>query len=180
MAGHDPAADNCNNNGTKLEHVINYCFAFSKTKVVRAKMVAGSRRPKSKYTEEPLIPIVFVTIKIPGSETVMLRALLDSGAGASSIAEKYCNRKKTSQSKSSFITVVGKFNTAGKVKVTFKLPELNPTAKIDYKLHVANTLGVYGMILGRDVLKSLGIILNHATETIIWDDASIPMKTTSA
>jgi hypothetical protein len=53
-------------------------------------------------------------------------------------------------------------------------------AKIDYKLHVANTLGVYDMVLGRDILKSLGIILNHATETIIWDDASIPMKATSA
>eukprot|EP00957_Ditylum_brightwellii_P055671 4217617-Ditylum_brightwellii.AAC.1 len=36
------------------------------------------------------------------------------------------------------------------------------------------------MILGRDVLKSLGIVLNHATETITWDGASIPMKTTSA
>eukprot|EP00957_Ditylum_brightwellii_P177395 13512053-Ditylum_brightwellii.AAC.1 len=36
------------------------------------------------------------------------------------------------------------------------------------------------MILGRDVLKSLGIILNHATELITWDDTSIPMKATSA
>eukprot|EP00957_Ditylum_brightwellii_P054334 4116765-Ditylum_brightwellii.AAC.1 len=39
---------------------------------------------------------------------------------------------------------------------------------------------MYNMILSRDILKSLGIILNHATETFIWDDASIPMKTTSA
>ena len=39
---------------------------------------------------------------------------------------------------------------------------------------------MYDMILGRDVLKSLGIILNHATEKITWDNASIPMKTTSA
>eukprot|EP00957_Ditylum_brightwellii_P065257 4949462-Ditylum_brightwellii.AAC.1 len=53
-------------------------------------------------------------------------------------------------------------------------------AKIEYKLHVANTLGVYDMILGRDILKSLGIILNHATESIAWDDASIPMKAASA
>eukprot|EP00957_Ditylum_brightwellii_P063155 4793878-Ditylum_brightwellii.AAC.1 len=53
-------------------------------------------------------------------------------------------------------------------------------AKVDYKLHVTNTLGMYSMILDRDVLKSLGIVLNHATETIIWDDASIPMKITSA
>eukprot|EP00957_Ditylum_brightwellii_P091901 6997441-Ditylum_brightwellii.AAC.1 len=53
-------------------------------------------------------------------------------------------------------------------------------AKVDYKLHVPNTLGMYDVILGRDVLKSLGIVLNHATGMITWDDASILMKTTSA
>ena len=180
MAGHDPATDNCNNNGTKLEHVINSCFAFSKTKIVRAISVAGSRRPKSKNKEEPLVPIVFATTKMPGSKTEMLRALLDSGAGASLIAEKYCSHMETSHKDASFITVAGKFKTAGKVKVAFKLPELNPTAKIDYKFHVTPTLGLYDMIIGRDLLKKLGIILDHATETITWDDASIPMKSTSA
>eukprot|EP00957_Ditylum_brightwellii_P190983 14541768-Ditylum_brightwellii.AAC.1 len=34
------------------------------------------------------------------------------------------------------------------------------------------------MILGQDLLKSLRIILDHATETITWNDASTPMKTT--
>eukprot|EP00957_Ditylum_brightwellii_P073718 5601953-Ditylum_brightwellii.AAC.1 len=70
----------------------------------------------------------------------MLRALLDSGAGALIIAEKYCNKRKTTQEKASFMTVAGKFYTAGKVKTAFKLPEVNPTAKIDYKFHVAPTL----------------------------------------
>eukprot|EP00957_Ditylum_brightwellii_P141130 10751701-Ditylum_brightwellii.AAC.1 len=60
------------------------------------------------------------------------------------------------------------------------MPELNPTAKIDYKFHVAPTLGMYGMILGQDLLKSLRIILDHATETVTWNEASIPLKTTSA
>eukprot|EP00957_Ditylum_brightwellii_P176638 13453580-Ditylum_brightwellii.AAC.1 len=36
------------------------------------------------------------------------------------------------------------------------------------------------MILGQDILKSLGIILDHAIEAITWDDASIPMNTTPA
>eukprot|EP00957_Ditylum_brightwellii_P150082 11429808-Ditylum_brightwellii.AAC.1 len=36
------------------------------------------------------------------------------------------------------------------------------------------------MILGQDIFKSLGIILDHTTETITLDDASIPMKTISA
>eukprot|EP00957_Ditylum_brightwellii_P206396 15348244-Ditylum_brightwellii.AAC.1 len=107
----------------------------------------------------------------------MLKALLDSGAGTLLIAEKHCNNLKTVSKKASFKTVAGKLYTDGVVKTVFQLNELNSMAKVDYKLHVANTLGMYGMILGRDVLNSLGIILNHAAETIIWDDASIPMKT---
>eukprot|EP00957_Ditylum_brightwellii_P066983 5084792-Ditylum_brightwellii.AAC.1 len=34
-------------------------------------------------------------------------------------------------------------------------------------------------VAGQDMLKSLGIMLDHAAETITWDDASIPMKPTS-
>eukprot|EP00957_Ditylum_brightwellii_P044826 3400889-Ditylum_brightwellii.AAC.1 len=107
-------------------------------------------------------------------------ALLNSSAGALLITEKHCTGFKTIAKKASFKTVSGKFHTAGVVKTAFKLAELNPTAKVDYKLHVANTLGVYDMIIGGDILKSLGIVLNHATETISLDDASIPMKVASA
>ena len=92
MAGHDLAAGDSSNN-SKLEHVINYYFSFSKTKLVRARKVAGSCRPLSNSVEEPLIPIVFVTIKL-GSKMIILKALLDSGAGASLIAEKYCHKQK--------------------------------------------------------------------------------------
>eukprot|EP00957_Ditylum_brightwellii_P119369 9106848-Ditylum_brightwellii.AAC.1 len=67
-------------------------------------MVAGSRRPHTKSKEEPLVPIVFVTMK-NGSETIMLRALLDSGAGALLIAEKHCEQLKTANKKASFKTV---------------------------------------------------------------------------
>eukprot|EP00957_Ditylum_brightwellii_P148581 11313058-Ditylum_brightwellii.AAC.1 len=76
----------------------------------------------------------------------MLRALLDSGAGASLIAEKHHNKLKTTQNKASFKTVAG----------------------------------MYDMVIGQDLLKSFGIILDHATETITWNDANIPMNTTSA
>ena len=127
MAGHDLAANNSNSNG-KLEHVINYCFTFSKTKLVRARKVAGSRRPQSKSAEEPLIPIMFVIIK-NGSKTVMLKALLDSSAGALLIAEKHCNNLKTIAKKASFKTVAGKSYTAGVVKTAFRLTKLNPMAK---------------------------------------------------
>eukprot|EP00957_Ditylum_brightwellii_P103147 7861537-Ditylum_brightwellii.AAC.1 len=70
----------------------------------------------------------------------MLRALLDSGAGASLIAEKHCHKQKTTDKHSSFMTVSGKFYTAGEEKTAFKMPEPNPSATIDYKFHVAPTL----------------------------------------
>ena len=81
MAGHEQATNTNNNNG-KLDHVINYCLSFLKTKIVRARKVAGSCRPLTKMMKEPLAPIVFVSMK-NGAETVKLKALLDSGAGAS-------------------------------------------------------------------------------------------------
>eukprot|EP00957_Ditylum_brightwellii_P109420 8346217-Ditylum_brightwellii.AAC.1 len=110
----------------------------------------------------------------------MLKVLLDSGAGALFIAEEHCTGLKTTAKIASFKTVAGKFYTAGVVKTALRLTKLNPTAKVDYKLYVASILGVYNMILGRDVLKSQGIVLNHTTKMITWDDTSIPMKTTSA
>eukprot|EP00957_Ditylum_brightwellii_P177994 13557879-Ditylum_brightwellii.AAC.1 len=58
----------------------------------------------------------------------MLKALLDSGAGASLIAEKHCANLKTIAKKASFRTVAGKFYTAGVVKTAFRLAKLNPTA----------------------------------------------------
>ena len=93
MAGHDLATNDHNNNG-KIDHIINYCLSFSKTKLVKARKVAGSRRPLAKIMDEPLVPIIFVTIK-NGSKTIMLRELLDSPAGSLLIAEKHCNNLKT-------------------------------------------------------------------------------------
>eukprot|EP00957_Ditylum_brightwellii_P066560 5052256-Ditylum_brightwellii.AAC.1 len=110
----------------------------------------------------------------------MLKALLDSGVGESLIMAKHCNALKTAIKKASFNTVADNFHTSGVVKAAFQLTELNPMAKIDCKLHVVDSLGVYDMILGRDFLSSLGLLLNHATETIMWDGASIPMKVMSA
>eukprot|EP00957_Ditylum_brightwellii_P105973 8083641-Ditylum_brightwellii.AAC.1 len=81
MAGHDLAANN-----------------------VRVRKVAGSSRSPAKTTEEPSVPKVFVSMK-NGTETIMLKALLDSGVGASLIMAKHCNALKTAFEKASFNTV---------------------------------------------------------------------------
>eukprot|EP00957_Ditylum_brightwellii_P175395 13351738-Ditylum_brightwellii.AAC.1 len=113
--------------------------------------------------EEPIVPIVFISMK-NGAEIVMLKALLDLGARASLMMAKYCNMLKMATKMASFNMVAGNFHTEGVVKATFQLTELSPTAKIDYKLHGVDSLGIYNMILGRYFLSSLGLILDHSTD----------------
>ena len=36
------------------------------------------------------------------------------------------------------------------------------------------------MIIGRDLSNKIGLTLNFSTETIMWNDASVPMKDTTA
>eukprot|EP00957_Ditylum_brightwellii_P029423 2224110-Ditylum_brightwellii.AAC.1 len=59
--------------------------------------------------------------------------------------DKFCNLKVDSSNEES--------NPEVNALAAVANNDSNPTAKVDYKLHVANTLGVYGMILGRDILK---------------------------
>ena len=56
------------------------------------------------------------------------------------------------------------------------LPELNPTSKVTYDLHVASNLGAYDIILGRDILQELGIVLDFNMQIVIWNHACISMK----
>ena len=74
--------------------------------------------------------------------------------------------------------MAGTFNTTHTCEATFKLPELNQSAKIKTKLHVTKMKGSYDVILGRDVLRELGIILDFQSETVTWNESTISMKPT--
>eukprot|EP00957_Ditylum_brightwellii_P052561 3985506-Ditylum_brightwellii.AAC.3 len=63
-----------------------------------------------------------------------------------------------------------------KCKVTFTLPELNPTAHVEHTIHITNNLSRYGMILGRDILQELGIDLDFKENNITWGDYQADMK----
>ena len=121
---------------------------------------------------------MFIKLFQPDNPPVTLRALLDSGAGASLIAARHTKHYDVNKTENSaWCTVAGNFNTAGKINAIFALPELNPTSKVKFNLHVASTLGTYDVILGRNLLKELGIILDFKEEIVTWNHAHITMKT---
>ena len=72
--------------------------------------------------------------------------------------------------------MAGTFNTNQKVDINLKLPELNSMAEIKVECHVTKNESNYDIIIGRNVLRELGIILDFANNKTIWKEIEIPMK----
>ena len=75
--------------------------------------------------------------------------------------------------------MAGKFQTSGKTSAKFKLAELNLITEIEHEFHVTSTLGRYDMIIGRDVMKTLGLIIDFKNKLITWGKYHANMKPTS-
>ncbi len=67
-------------------------------------------------------------------------------------------------------------NTQAKVEARFPLLELFDSCQIKWNVHVADSLGAYDMIIGRNLLLDLGIELKFSTQTIEWDGRELPFK----
>ena len=93
---------------------------------------------------------------------------MDSGAGASLITRKHTTSLRAYDEEARWVTIAGKFSNEGIVEAQFQLTKLNPTAMITGKLHVAKSLRIYDMIIGRDLLNKMGLTLDFSTETFLW------------
>ena len=152
-----------------------YLYNFSKLKLNHFRNATGSCRPPKLTKEKNLAPILFATMRHENTK-VFLKTLLDSRAGASLISRKYCTTLAAREEKAHWVTIAGKFSTKGTVETQFQLTKLNPTATITYNFHVAESLGIYDMIMGRDLLNQLGLTIDFSTTTVTWEEASVPMK----
>ena len=108
-----------------------------------------------------------------------VKILLDSGASASIVHQSYVRKidlvRNTSR-KASWTTMAGTFRTIAIAHLELELPELNHTAVINAEFHVTSQESTYDIILGRDLLRSLGLNFNFKENTITWEHVSIDMK----
>ena len=147
-----------------------------------AMSVRGHPNPKKKQRtgnhESDLRPIAFVRFntRVGKSKPVTLKALLDSGASATLIVEKYTKKLKKRQVPQGWSTPGGDLTTNKMVKTQFTMPELQDDKIIEWNMHVTKDLGNYDMIIGRDVLQFLGINIQFSTQEVVWDYASMPFK----
>ena len=120
------------------------------------------------------------TIKGNQETTENIYILLDTGCSNTIISKNYLNLcKSVKKSKSRYSTAVGEYKTSIHGTVKFKLPEFSNSKEITWDMDIGD-LGVleYDMIIGRDLLKSLGMIIDFKHGVLRWDDVTIPMNRT--
>ena len=62
-----------------------------------------------------------------------------------------------------------------KTATSFSFPELHANKLINQSLHIVDlNIDRYDMIIGRALIRSLGIDIHGADMTIQWDNAAIP------
>jgi RNase H-like domain found in reverse transcriptase/Reverse transcriptase (RNA-dependent DNA polymerase)/Integrase zinc binding domain len=145
----------------------------------------GLRHPNKKQkTMRNLVPITFAVMRARRGKIKLanIKLLLDSGASSTLIASKYTKnlKKQENVSPTKWTTTAGVFETKNIANVQMVLPEFHEGRTIACKAHVAKDLGLYDMIVGRDLLRELGIKIDFSTNTVEWDEAIIPMKPENA
>ena len=120
------------------------------------------------------------TVKGSQETTENIYILLDTGCSNTIISKNYLNLcKSIKKSKSRYSTAVGVYKTSKYGTIKFKLPEFSNSKEITWNMDIGD-LGVleYDMIIGRDLMKSLGLIIDFKHEVLRWDDVTIPMNRT--
>ena len=138
-------------------------------------------RPQKRNKVEDLstITIGYITNKRPNKygDNQVLRVLFDSGCGATLINKKYVRHWKKSRDKSTkWSTKAGSFKTKRKCEIEFTLPAFHANRDITCNAYVDEShheSSHYDIIIGRDLMHSLGINLLFDTAEISWDNAKV-------
>lgn len=137
---------------------------------------------KKRRLNTQISPVLQVLLKTdPDKDPKSFTALLDSGASSTVVSASCVNKQhlKTVQP-TVWNTANGSFETTTQTQLVFKLPELNEHRVINHMVHVSSRhLTTYDIIIGRDLLSTLGIILNFDSKTVHWDNGYCPMKATN-
>ena len=141
-------------------------------------------RPKKKQKVEDLstITLGYIISKSPekSGEKQRMRVLFDSGCSATLINKAFLKNWKKKHGKTiKWATKAGKFKTERECDIEFTLPAFHENRNISCTAYVDESPQAsvhYDMIIGRDLMHSLGINLLFDTAQISWDNATVRMQ----
>jgi hypothetical protein len=128
-------------------------------------------------------PEVVLELENNEGQIVPIRALLDTGTSSTIILKEHMRKGFVSHHKGHdtvWKTLGGTFKTKRKGLLEFKFPELTNNQTITWVAHVddANKAKdtMYDMIIGMDLMITIGIHVDTAQKMVIWRDHSTPLK----
>lgn len=141
--------------------------------------ILRGRKPKKIQKTDHLVPMAFGRIRTrhgkPAPKTI--RVLFDSGGSGTVVSHEFTKNLRTnSEFPTVWRTAAGNFETKKKTKIQFTLPELHENKLIEWTAHVTERPMGYDLIIGRDLLSSLGIKIDFSKLLIEWDGNELPMK----
>ena len=146
-------------------------------------------KSKKKLKHKHFSPIIFVKLVIPTgkkgrqSNTRLVKALVDSGASESILSKASADKLPVKNTKKEryWSTAAGVLTINTKIATSFSFPELHAHKLIEKSVHVVNlNIDRYDMIIGRDLIRSLGIDIHGVDMTIHWDNSAIPWRDTDS
>jgi len=161
-------------NRTKIEDYSTDCFV-STAELLRP-------RKKAKIEDLSTVTLAYISNKRPEKlgEDQRMRVLFDSGCGSTLINKKFVRHWKKKRHKTTkWATKAGSFRTRMKCEIEFSLPAFHENRVVSCNAYVDESPHDscnYDIIIGRDLMHSLGINLLFDTAEISWDNATIPMK----
>jgi hypothetical protein len=127
---------------------------------------------------------IIVEIKNRDGTVVPIRALLDTGTTSTIILREFVGKCRACRNKKKITkwkTLGGTFTTNYESLLDFKFPEISTSKVMTWQAHVDDTTSskeaAYDMIMGTDLMTSIGITVDCEQRCIRWGGTEIPLKT---
>ena len=141
----------------------------------------GSRVAK-KSREQKFTAEIIVEIEDKEGNIIPIRGLVDTGTSHTILLREFVKQGRGKGYKGHHTlwkTMGGNFTTNQKALIDFKLPQLDTNKTVQWVMHVDRKTdkqhALYDIILGMDVLCSIGLYVNTETLEMNWEGATCPL-----
>jgi hypothetical protein len=154
-------------------------YPFSKIIKLKHEREKAQENVQVQYTAD-----IIVEIKNRDGTVLPMRALLDTGTTATIILREFVGKGRArtkTKKRTKWKTLGGTFKTNYESLLDFKFPEISTSKVVTWQAHVddktSSKEAAYDMIIGMDLIKSIGITVDCEQRCIRWGGTEIPLKT---
>ena len=155
-----------------LDEIFHFQLQQERRRKCNDQYALSSLAPRAKKTRVRgrLTPVLNMKlqVKLGTPKAVMIRALCDSGTSASIMEAKLAKKLRVKKDSTTvWNTAGGPLLTNQKAKTRFQLPQLSPSMVVESDVHLAHNISNrYDFIMGRDLMRELGIKLDFDRDII--------------